>query len=116
MSLLNLAQLPFVGMSYEFHGEKTGPLSRPTLSKLNQARVHPYARIRTSRWHSESFGKSISTRRQNSFRQICDAFKYQAVGFGERTASTRLMGEMRRLVRYTGLCLRIWHGNACPSK
>ena len=50
MSFLNLAQLPFVGMSYEFHGEKQGaPFSAYIVkAKPGQGpplRTHPYVEV-----------------------------------------------------------------------
>ena len=50
MSFINLEQLPFVGMSYEFHGEKQGaPISAYILSaKPGEGpplHLHPYVEI-----------------------------------------------------------------------
>jgi hypothetical protein len=53
MSFLNLEKLPFVGMSYEFHGEKQGaPISAYIVNaKPGQGpplHVHPYVALRVS--------------------------------------------------------------------
>jgi len=50
MSFINLEQLPFVGMSYEFHGEKHGaPVSAYIVNAKSgqgpQLHTHPYVEI-----------------------------------------------------------------------
>ena len=49
MAFLTLDQLPFVGMSYEFRGEKEGAPFSSSLSLRNPARARRYTRIRMSK-------------------------------------------------------------------
>jgi len=50
MSFLNFEQLPFVGMSYEFHGEKQGALFSASIVNARPGQgpplhTHPYVEV-----------------------------------------------------------------------
>jgi hypothetical protein len=52
MSFLNLEQLPFVGMSYEFVGETQGAAFSAYIVKAKPGQARHYTRIRTSKSRS----------------------------------------------------------------